>query len=192
MSFHCAECGADVLEQCLCPPFDVPAGESGVLRDPEPPTPCDDCETTGQNCRAHSAPIWRQHPSAEGGQPDVDDELLARADWWSEILAAPVVTSDVGTVVRGVASALRRKRDELAEAETWQSAWEEEAYKNKRLERELAEARSHGEVLARGALTDAVHDPDGWVDLRILAESGEFESYLGSDVLVVLAPTVEQ
>lgn len=124
--------------------------------------------------------VMRDAPEpAEGGQPDVDDELLAE----HEFLLGP---EDSGyTATRdawrrhaiALASALRRKTDSLTAARADIVGYQ---CLVKRLERELAEARSHGEVLYRGPWHPAVgRYPDPPIPD-------------GTEVLVVLAPEEKQ
>lgn len=132
---------------------------------------------------------------AEGGQPDTDDELLARADGsLTPLLAASNSPGGVGYInklaakraaelILNLASALRRKRDEanyteryarlrldverlerelaeandaLSDARRTATAHRESARISHNtvmdLERRLAEARSHGEVLWTGTV----------------------------------------
>jgi hypothetical protein len=70
----------------------------------EPPEPCDECETTGQNCRAHrSRPVWQQ---AAGPVPDpqgtdepgehrqADPELIAELEILAMVMDEPDQPTD--------------------------------------------------------------------------------------------------
>lgn len=219
----------------------VRKGADLAAHDTPPPAdePKRDCDTCGgpMNLVEDHPETWAcspcgaiQTPRAEGGQPDADDELLARADreWeeWQQSFAPEPDWDRAARLSRDLASALRRTREELREAEQAWDHWQDRYARARRelaethdeIERlkrllskahreangwaeiaadRLAEARSHGEVLARVTTQTSGYGrrlEDGTID----ADDGNTTSRLvtyhvpappGTEVLVVLAPT---
>jgi hypothetical protein len=190
---HVAELHPDQAPDVSPVPLD---GEENTAQDPDRATEVPEGWRRIWGAARADARAWRisqgKPATPEGGELE---DLLAKADSFTGAGHSP---KHIRRFIADLASALRRQTEEVMAHQVgdgYQKGYEHgQLAAERRLERELAEARdtSYGDdVIAEGSLADAVHKSDGidqvWVELQVVTDDAEFESNLGSRVVVLRA-----
>ncbi len=166
---------------------------------PSEPIPCDECETTGQNCRAHRAyPVWAQPPADQPSErilpPSIDPERL--------YLASVRKYGDHGIgVMQAIAGgqSLAEVLDFVADHLDGRDHVDDESialYERAKAVATATDQPSEDDLLdaerIEGIVLDAVHKVDGTCELVIEVSEAEYADHLGMPVAVLALVAADQ